>query len=403
MKRLNQKPRRGNIIILSCGLMVCLLALVALAVDVGYLAHAHTELQRTADAIALAAAARLPSQTDATDFGLGTAQSNDPVAATALDANDFEFGWWNRNDSTFTTPPPSNRQANAVRVTVGRTEAGGNPLNLFFARVIGHASADITCRAIAFMDRGLCGPFIGIEGLTAMGDINTDSFDSIEGPYVAALANHRGSLCSDGDITLNGGVYIKGDVRAGAGDDIIIHGSSGTVTGNIGNRVKPLDFPSVDTADVAGNNDNALLGGALNGQRNFRLNGGEVFNMPPGTYYLNNMDMMGMSVLNISGETVIYLTGDLMRAGGTQVNNNTQIASNLRIYSTGGRIDVTSHNPFYGVIYAPDSQVDIGGTADFFGAIVGQTLRVHGDATGHYDESLQLEEIDPPTRTTIVD
>ena len=71
--------------------------------------------------------------------------------------------------------------------------------------------------------------------------------------------------------------------------------------------------------------------------------------------------------------------------------------------STGGSIDVTSHNPFYGVIYAPDSQVDIGGTADFFGAIVGQTLRVHGDATGHYDESLELEEIDPPTRTTIVD
>jgi hypothetical protein len=108
-------------------------------------------------------------------------------------------------------------------------------------------------------------------------------------------------------------------------------------------------------------------------------------------------------VLNITGETVIYLTGDLKRAGGTQVNNNTQLASNLRIYSTGGDIDITSDNPFYGVIYAPDSQVDIGGTADFFGAIVGRTLKVHGDAIGHYDESLELEEIDPPTRTTIVD
>ena len=403
MKRKPTKKRRGNIILLSGALMICLLALVALAVDVGYLAHAHTGLQRTADAIALAAAARLPSLAAATDAGFDTAENNDPEAASGLNDADFEFGWWNRNDSTFTSPPPSNRPVNAVRVTVGRTAARGNPLNLFFARVIGHDAADITCRSTAFMDRGLCGPFIGIDWLTASGDVNTDSFDSLNAPYDSNTAGHRGSLCSDGDITINGGVYIMGDVRAGAGADVTVHGSSGTITGNIGNRVKPLNFPPVDVSHVASNNDNANLGALLNGQRNMRLNGGTVFNMPPGTYYLNDLDMMGMSILNITGETVIYLTGDLRRAGGTQVNNNTQLAHNLRIYSTGGDIDITSHNNFYGVVYAPQSQVDIGGTADYFGAIVGQTLRIHGDATGHYDETLELEEIDPPTRTTIVD
>jgi hypothetical protein len=165
---------------------------------------------------------------------------------------------------------------------------------------------------------------------------------------------------------------------------------------------------------VAVHNDNASLpalpgskekkfASPLDNQRNFTLNGTTTYDLPPGTYYFNNMDLTGQSVLNILGETVIYLTGKLKRTGGTQVNNNTQLARNLRIYSTGGAIDVTSDNNFFGVIYAPDSAVDIGGTADFFGAIVGRTLRLHGDATAHYDESLELEEVDLPTRTTLVE
>jgi hypothetical protein len=34
---------------------------------------------------------------------------------------------------------------------------------------------------------------------------------------------------------------------------------------------------------------------------------------------------------------------------------------------------------------------------------VGKTLKVTGGGRAHYDESLDLEQIDPPTRTTIVD
>src|SRR5262245_2165141 len=146
MKRKANRYRRGNIILLSGALMVCLLALVALAVDVGYIAHAHTELQRTADAVALAAAAKLPSQTAAIDAGMDTAAENDTSIVTTLHDSDFEFGWWNRNNSTFTTPAPANRATNAVRVTVSRTEAGGNPLSLFFGRVVSKRSTDIICK-----------------------------------------------------------------------------------------------------------------------------------------------------------------------------------------------------------------------------------------------------------------
>ena len=46
--------RRGAIAVLSAFLMVGMLAMVALAIDVGYLQVARTQLQQSADAAALA-------------------------------------------------------------------------------------------------------------------------------------------------------------------------------------------------------------------------------------------------------------------------------------------------------------------------------------------------------------
>src|SRR5437773_9717337 len=48
--------RRGNIVAMTAVLMIVLIGFVALAVDVGYLYTVRNELQRTADAAAIAAA-----------------------------------------------------------------------------------------------------------------------------------------------------------------------------------------------------------------------------------------------------------------------------------------------------------------------------------------------------------
>src|SRR5688500_18987114 len=258
MKRHAYKRPRGNIVVLSLALLVCLMALVALAVDVGYMAHAHTELQRTADAVALAAAARLPNLANAIDAGKSTADHNDTSIATALEDSDFEFGWWNRNTSTFTTPAPANRPNNAVRVTVARTDARGNPINLFFGNVVGRGATDITCKSTAYMDRSLCGAFVGIQWVDVQGNPGSDSFDSVEGQYVAANGYHRGSVCSDGDVIITGDTLLKGGACAGVNGEVTLNGGI-TVTGNIGNRVKPLDMPPVDASYAAMYNDNASL------------------------------------------------------------------------------------------------------------------------------------------------
>ncbi|MFO7902001.1 MAG: pilus assembly protein TadG-related protein, partial [Pirellulaceae bacterium] len=55
----NRKRRRGNIVILMALMLVGLLGIIAFAVDLGVIATAKGQLQRTADAAALAGASAL--------------------------------------------------------------------------------------------------------------------------------------------------------------------------------------------------------------------------------------------------------------------------------------------------------------------------------------------------------
>jgi hypothetical protein len=143
---------------------------------------------------------------------------------------------------------------------------------------------------------------------------------------------------------------------------------------------------------------------AVDQNGNLLLDGNKTLDMPPGTYYLHDVVLTGQAILNVSGPTTIYITGNLERAGGTQVNNNTKIPANLQILMTGGTANITSNNNFHGVVYAPNTAVTVDGASDFFGVVGGRTLTQTGSGKGHYDESLEaLGEVDFPRRLALVD
>ncbi len=394
-------------------MMTFLFGMVAFAIDIGFIVHARTELQRTADACALGAAQKLSSQDAAVAYAQHIAQENRASVGPDLDSSDVLFGYWNRDAATFTSPAPAGRYVNAVRVILRRTEAAGTPLRLFFAPILGTGLADITAQATAWADHGVCGPFVGIDWLDVRGNATTDSYNSSAGPYSPSTAGDRGSICSDGPIDVMGHPLVRGDATAGKGEEVRVRGAA-EVTGRIGNRLTPLNLPPVDTSDAAVNNDNksapsiqqghgAHSRDAIDASGDFQLNVGEAYNLPPGTYYVRNFSMSSQSVLNISGPTTIYVTGKLLRAGTSEVNNNTQLAANLQFLSTGGKVEVTSNTPFYGVIYAPQSDVTVRGNDDLFGAIVGKTLKIIGNSMAHYDETLDLDDLGVPPRIMLVD
>lgn len=409
--------RRGTVLVLTTVVMAVAVGMLAFAIDLGYIVHVRTALQRTADASALAAAELLPDQQVAAAVARAVATENgwsslvssgDEWHGDDLDPMTVRFGFWDRDAATFTSP---GRRVNAVRVTLRRTEATKNPLRLFFARILDNDVADVSASATAWGDRGVCGPFVGVEWLEVGGGARTDSYDSQAGAYDSATANDRGSICSDGPVDVGGNSIVRGDALAGEGDLVDVDGTA-AVTGHIGNRITPLTLPPVDASAAALNNDNDAAPPVWQGQSwrdpirangDLSLNAGEVYDLPPGTYYLRNVMLNGGATLNITGPTKVYVTGTFRREGGCYVNNNTKLARNLQILSTGDTIDVTSDNPFYGVIYAPQSRMTLNGDADLFGAIVGRTLKINGSGTAHYDESLDLEQLEVPPRTMLVD
>ncbi len=403
--------RRGSVVALAAAMMVMLLAMVAFAVDIGVITNARTELQRSADVCAMAAIMYLPDEAAALDAAQAVAAQNPSGGAANLSISDIEFGHWDRDAAHFLTTTTSAHGLNSVRVTVRRTEDSGNPVTLFFAVLLGRTKADVTATATTMYDRDLCGPLIGIDWVSVPGTPNTDSYDSEKGGYHPATAGDRAGLCSDGPISIEGTAVVRGSARAGMGYDVTITGGA-IVTGSIGSRLRPLNLPLVDASGAAALNDNSKLpliqkgksfGSVVDANGNFLLDGNNSYAMPPGTYYFNNFTLEGQSILNITGKTIIYITGDLRRAGGVTVNNNTNVADNLQFLMTGGTADITSNNDFYGVIYAPNTDIALDGSADLFGGVVGKTLTMTGGGEAHYDESLAVEGIEFPRRTAVVD
>ncbi len=403
--------RHGAVLVLVAVFMIIALGLVAFAVDIGYILNARTELQRITDACALAAAAQLPDQQAGLAAAQAVASKNRGMMGAHLDVSNMEFGYWDRDTAAFTSPAPGLLDPNAVRVTLERSRAAGNPVSLFFGSVFGKTEADTSASATAMYDRWLCGPFVGIEWISVPGALQTDSYNSKEGDYSSANSRDWGSICSDGPIQIEGGALIRGDARAGKGYKPVITGKA-TVTRSVGSRLKPLHLPPVDASEAAFANDNHQIPlvqegnswmSPVDGKGNFLLEGTRTIELPPGTYYFNDFTVKGQSQFSVSGPTEIYVTGNLERSGGALVNNVTRKPVNLQFLMTGGQATVTSYANFHAVIYAPNTAVTVNGDSDLFGAVVGKNLTITGSARAHYDESLQLDEFEFPRRTTLVD
>lgn len=142
------RDKEGSVVVWFAGGMTMLLGLGALAVDVGHFFSLRSEMQNAADATAMAAVSKLPSKVDVETLALSITDENLPPAVhgTVLAKSDIELGQWDRTTKVFTAGlnPPT-----AVRVTMRRTVASGNPAQTFFGRTLGYNNMDIVTQAIA--------------------------------------------------------------------------------------------------------------------------------------------------------------------------------------------------------------------------------------------------------------
>jgi Flp pilus assembly protein TadG len=162
-----RRNRSGAVAVLALCLMIVMLGVIALAVDIGYMVYVDTELQRTADAAAIAATWKLVELR-------GTAQPLDSTALADIRSAAGRYAGLNRvanatisltSDDTCIgqLPYPFSANSNlsfddptrfnAVKVRVRKTSSQNGSVALFFARVLGVSTCDMEREAMAaFID-----------------------------------------------------------------------------------------------------------------------------------------------------------------------------------------------------------------------------------------------------------
>jgi hypothetical protein len=177
-------PRRYHeggftVVFLAVGLLT-LLAVAALAVDYGILVHTRTRLQGLADASALAAVVKLPSQANVVAAAQQYANYNDSENGPLVATDEVVIGNWDPAAGTFT---PDGEPNNAVRVVARRTAERNNAVALWFAKTLGMPQANVAAWATATVGGGVETPVRFL--------IDEELIDS-DIPAIEALARQMG-------------------------------------------------------------------------------------------------------------------------------------------------------------------------------------------------------------------
>jgi len=159
--RQRQDDRRGAVVVQVAVMSTVLVGFSALTIDVGAMYAVRAELQRSADAAALAAASRLTnyqagaSESAAVEEALRIVQAN-PVQAREITLDiqrDIEFGraTWDAQAGKYRFVP-GGAFPTAVRVTIRKTRNSPNgPVQLMFANIFGKSTKDLAARAAAMV------------------------------------------------------------------------------------------------------------------------------------------------------------------------------------------------------------------------------------------------------------
>ncbi len=388
-------PRPGTVLVLAAVLMFVLCGIVAFAIDTGYIVLTKTELQRAADAGAMAGAHVVlsgPSSARqvAESYSEQHSAAGDPVAV--LPVEDIQLGLWDDETGTFQVLHGANeRRARAVRVTCRVSNARGNAAELFFAPILGRDTAELTATATAVIERSRCGLILGLNSIYCEDGL-TDSYESSLGSYASQTPGEEGHICSNGSIQLNSGTLIHGNASPGRGQQTTM-GPGAVVSGSTRPLLRRFTVKPISTGDAAAVNDNdEIPSNYFSGSGDLYIAGTDHVTLPGGTYYVSgSFTIAGKATLEFTGPTEIYIEGNVSISGNGIVNR-TQSPANLKIYPMGATADFAGNAALHAVVYAPTSDVLVRGNGGIYGSVIGETLYMNGNTAIHADKSLPFDE-----------
>jgi hypothetical protein len=375
-----RRHRPGVSMVFAIVTMTAVCGLCSMGADYARVQLAKTELRRAADAASRAAAAVLASGVTATQnaaIAYGAYNTVDGTALTINGANDVEFGTWDGTAKTFTVLSGLARaNANAVRVTARRTAATGNAIPLFFARVVGKTSCDVTAQSVALFTDTAGGRFVGLTGLTLGSTAVVNSYNANSGsPGGANLTSHA-QLASNGPISLGSTTNLYGDVLKGPSANLTT-GSSFYMSGNQLTAGTNLAYAATESPT-------APSGGAV------VMGSSQTMTLPGGNYNFSTATIGSGCTITATGPVTVYLTGGLTVGTNLTINAYQNKPTNFKLrlvgtghaFTAGASLDITAE------VYGPGWDLTFGDNTRVEGSIV--TRRITGGRTVslYYDTSL---------------
>ena len=413
--RLPSRRRRGSIAVWAAITAILLVGVVGLAIDAAYSMTARAQLQRAADAAALAGAAKLavlgqPNYEVVRQAAVDNAMQNVVVGCcpegVVLDPNaandpegDVVVGRWTFDDSTHTSYfAPGGLPADAVQIRARCAEGASNPpLPLFFGQIFGTPTSQGGRPAIArlapptdplllVLNSNRAGAFRMNGGATVNVDAGFMQVDSDNG--CGLLMNGVSGIVSGQRISIVGG-------SCGAG-------LLGDVIENAPYVPDPLaSVPEPTTASVAPGSVEAITSAGTYSPGYYpggiELSGGTA-RLQPGVYVIGNqnpargVNLTGSGFLEGDGVMIFLENGARLRTSGTDAGMRLtpptsgpyagisifqSRTSNLDASINGGGLfDVA------GTMYLPNGTLSIGGNPGReVGRIIVDTLDISGNGS----------------------
>jgi hypothetical protein len=250
---------------------------------------------------------------------------------------------------------------------------------------------------------------IGLDSVSITGSALVDSYSSAGG--YPATKGSLANILSNGTITLGNSGKVSGNVRstrvgvvmsgasrvdgnATAGTTVSLSGSATVGGTKTNNALAPvMTLPSVPACSPFSSNSGisgTYTYSASTGD--LTLSGVNIATLANGNYCFHNVTLGNSSQLKVNGLVVIKMTGVLNLSGSTNLNNTTQIPSNLRIlssYSGSNGLILGNSTSVYALIYAPNTGLNLSGSAPLFGTVAGKTITIGLSGAIHYDTQLK--------------
>lgn len=201
-------------------------------------------------------------------------------------------------------------------------------------------------------------------------------------------------LLSEQEIEMSGKTIVKGNVVSNAivtlKDEAVINGKASALLFDVGGKAaikegEILNMQLNDILPVYSPKSLVELGDInLGAEQSVTLVG-------PGSYRVSNITVNGgqLEVNNKQGPVTLYVTGKVDIQGKKSFKLKEKAADGFVLYIEGqGTVRLTESGEFNGIIYAPNSKVEIGGRSQVSGAVVGRVIKLKDEAQIQYDKSL---------------